>query len=116
MLLLFKSKPARLVEPARCIVGGHLAKDAGVRATYIRTALGAGHCARMLVAATQKWRLQSFDVTAFLQGEELLSDRVLYMRLPRRLSDDVLGQGAFDVRQGVSHRPGAHQERRLRPR
>lgn len=28
---------------------------------------------------------------AFLQGEELPAERVLYMRLPRRLSDDVVG-------------------------
>lgn len=46
----------------------------------------------MFVAATQRWRLQPFDVTdAFLQGEELPSQRVLYMRLPRRLSEDCQG-------------------------
>lgn len=91
MLLMYKHKPAGLVASARWIVGGHLAKDAGEYATYSPTALGVGHYLLLLAAATQEWRLQSFDVTAaFLQGEELPPERVLYMRLPNELSDGVV--------------------------
>lgn len=50
-------------------------------------------CTLLLLAAATQWRLQSFDATgAGLHGEQLPPERVLYMRLPRRLSDAVVGE------------------------
>lgn len=88
ILIMYNHKPMGLMSSVRCIVGCHLAKDAGEYATYSPAALGVGHYELLLLAAMQRWRLSA----ALLQGKELPAERAFFMRLPHRLSNDLMGK------------------------
>lgn len=90
MLPMYKHKIAGLIVSERCNARGQLGRG---RRRERDMAFGVGRNMLLLVAMTQPWRLQLFDVAAaFMQGEELPADRALCRRPPSRLSNGAINR------------------------
>jgi len=71
------------VVKGRWTIGGNQDKEAGMWETYSPTAMNLGHFMVIWLAVMQNWWLFTADVSAaFLQGEPLPAERVIYMRIP----------------------------------
>ncbi|CAE7373456.1 RE1 [Symbiodinium sp. CCMP2592] len=75
---------------ARWVLAGHLDKEAGRYATEAPTASLVAHNLICYISAQCGWALKYADISAaFLQGEELCDERVVYIRLPKGYPDEV---------------------------
>ena len=75
---------------ARWVLAGHLDKEAGQYATEAPTASLVGHNLVCFVSAQMQWRMKYADISsAFLQGEKLDDERVVYIKMPRGYPEAV---------------------------
>ena len=75
---------------ARWVLAGHLDKEAGKYATEAPTASLVGHNLVCFVSAQMGWRMKYADISAaFLQGEHLEEDRVVFIKMPKGYPDEV---------------------------
>ena len=75
---------------ARWVLAGHLDKEAGQWATEAPTASLVAHNMVCFVCAQFGWNMLYADISAaFLQGETLDDERVVYIRLPKGYPDAV---------------------------
>jgi len=79
------------VVKGRWTIGGNQDKEAGMWETYSPTAMNLGHFMVIWKAVMQNLWLLTADVSAaFLQGEPLPKERVIYMRIPTNWPAAVL--------------------------
>ncbi|CAE7341218.1 RE2, partial [Symbiodinium sp. KB8] len=75
---------------ARWVLAGHLDKEAGQHATEAPTASLVAHNIVCFLSAQMRWKMRYADISAaFLQGEYLDEDRVVFVKLPRGYPDEV---------------------------
>ncbi|CAE7756515.1 RE2 [Symbiodinium sp. CCMP2456] len=75
---------------ARWVLAGHLDKEAGQYATEAPTASLVGHNLVCFVSAQMGWKMKYADISsAFLQGEKLDDERVVYIKMPRGYPEEV---------------------------
>ncbi|CAE7261787.1 RE1 [Symbiodinium necroappetens] len=86
-----KTELDEAVLKARWVLAGHLDKEAGKWATEAPTASLVAHNLVCFISAQLKWEMKFADISAaFLQGEKLDSDRVVYIRMPRGYPDEIV--------------------------
>ncbi|CAE7682647.1 RE2 [Symbiodinium necroappetens] len=69
---------------ARWVLAGHLDKEAGQYATEAPTASLVAHNVVCFVSTQMGWPMKYADISAaFLQGEKLQAERVVYIKLPK---------------------------------
>ena len=75
---------------ARWVLAGHLDKEAGKHATEAPTASLVAHNLICFISAQMGWKMRYADISAaFLQGENLDKDRVVYIRMPKGYPDEI---------------------------
>ena len=75
---------------ARWVLAGHLDKEAGQYATEAPTASLVAHNAVCFISAQMGWSMKCADISAaFLQGERLQEERVVYIKLPKGYPDAI---------------------------
>eukprot|EP00439_Symbiodinium_sp_Y106_P026614 s3337_g3.t1 len=76
---------------ARWVLAGHLDKEAGQWATEAPTASLVAHNIVCFLSAQNKWPLKFADISAaFLQGENLCEERVVFVRVPKGYPDEIV--------------------------
>ena len=76
---------------ARWVLAGHLDKEAGQWATEAPTASLISHNIVCFLSAQYKWPMKFADISAaFLQGENLCAERVVFAKMPKGYPEEIV--------------------------